>query len=329
MTQSPADPRSSLTGGGRPVDAGQARSPTFVAFQAGNSRTTSDAGSTTWVARSQNLILEYSILKAGDQLGTACRADESVVLSPGESARLEVTWDGSTETLDSRGLVTVPPGRSAVTALATSQVVRLFPAPSYPDAGEAINAADYAVPCRDVAPLEMWPAPPGPNRLRVYRLGGVPRDSARFGNIFRTRAFMVNFLNIDTAPRDPNKLSPHVHGDFEQLSLVAEGEYIHHVRMPWTARSSEWLDDIHRLMGAPSIAIIRPGTVHTSQSVSPGRNSLIDIFSPPRADFSAKPGWVLNSEDYPAPNTARKASADVQTTQGQSTNTGPVTIGQK
>jgi hypothetical protein len=270
--------------------------PQLVEFRAANT-----AAPWYWIARAQNLVLEYMTLAPGQAHTSPADPDESALFTLDDDADVTVTWQEQVTRGHGRYLIVVPAGVSSVTADSLTRVVRLSTTAVTERRDAAVNAADYAEPHPGVAPLSLWPEPAGEPRVRSYRLTDYPPSPDRFGAIFRTRAFMVNFLPPTVGPRDPDKLSPHAHDDFEQVSLVTAGEYVHHIRTPWTARSSTWVDDIHWHTTAPSITIIPPPTVHTSQATADAVNTLIDIFSPPRRDFSQRPGWVLNAADYPAP----------------------------
>jgi len=212
-----------------------------------------------------------------------------VIVLSDASCRVRVDSRHGHREVTGPALVVAPPGRSEVTALTDGEVTRLLEATEIGWAERASNAADYTRPHPRVSPLHRWPEPPGPEQVRVYPLDEVPADPTRFGRIFRTRSFMVNFLLPNDGPRDPTKLSPHTHDDFEQISYAVTGEFVHHIRTPWGADRAQWVPDQHQAVGSPSVAIIPPPTVHTTEASGADRNWLVDIFSPPRADFSAKP----------------------------------------
>jgi mannose-6-phosphate isomerase-like protein (cupin superfamily) len=299
---STTDPRAALkTSGATPSSTDGIAAPEYRDFSQAEPDEVTQAGSRTWFFRGQNFVQAYTRLAAGDTLDREEQQEEYVVLLVGDAVDVTITADGQSENVTERAVVVVPPGRSSVAAGSDCDVVRLFDHRTADVLAKASNAESYAAPHPRVAPLEPWPEPVGGRRLRVYSIDRVPAEPGRFGRIFRTSSFMVNFLDLQEGPRDPEKLSPHHHDDFEQCSLAVEGAYVHHIRTPWTAKQSQWREDEHERVGSPSVAIIPPPTVHTSAAVGEGRNQLIDIFCPPREDFSAQQGWVLNAEDYPAP----------------------------
>lgn len=276
----------------------------FTDLGKGDPDETTPGGSPTWYFRGHNFVLAYTTLVAGDVLERDDQPDEYVVILPYDECAVEVRAPGEVEPVSGRAVVMVPPGGSAVTAVADCTVVRLFSCRSADLLAKARNRDSYAEPHPNVKPFEPWPDLPEGYRIRPYRLADlqVTQDAIRPGQMVRCSTFMVNFLAPRIGPRDPNTLSPHDHDDFEQCSLAVEGEYVHHLRTPWSRRRSEWREDRHLRCGSPSVAIIPPPMIHTSEAVGSGTNQLIDIFCPPRLDFSLTPGRVLNEDAYPLPN---------------------------
>jgi hypothetical protein len=259
-------------------------------------------GSGTWWTRSQSMTVAVTAAEAGEELVLDHAAAEYVVLVlDGAQVAIEHEVGGATVTEPS--VAVMPAGGSSLTVQAPGTVVRLFVAHFEPRlAAGCANSAGYLDPDPNVAAFRAWPAPSAGPALRVYRLDDFPCESGRLGRIFRCSTLMVNVLPEDGAPRDPTKLSPHHHDDFEQISLQLHGDYVHHLRVPWTPDSSAWRDDEHVSCRAPAVMVIPPGLVHTSQSLGEMRHWLIDVFAPPRFDFSGRPGWVLNAGEYPTPD---------------------------
>lgn len=301
MSYAADDIRSTLASAGpAPVDASTPIKPSqWIEFHRLEPTARSPRGGRVWNARAANLVVSYSDAVAGDRFVRTGQPDEYALLLHSESAPVRVTAGDESVDLDEEAFVAVPPGDSAIEVLGDGPVIRLFSTVSDDVRESALNAAAYTEPDLRAAPLRPWPDPVGGFRLRVHRLADTPIAPGRFGRIFRTTNLMVNFLAEEPAPRDPFKLSPHHHDDFEQISLAVKGRFIHHIRYPWGPDSTQWRPDEHREIATPSICVIPPPTVHTTQGVGE-HQQLIDIFSPPRADFS-EAGWVLNADEYPAP----------------------------
>jgi len=258
-----------------------------------------EAGSQTWITRGANFVIAVSSVERGAVLSRADNPDEYMVLL-GDGVGATIKAGGETIEAAPESLTIVPPGPSEVTAKGAGHVVRVLSNRASDLLIKAENAATYADGAPEVAPLMTWPEPPGGFRLRNYQPFGYDKPDTNM-RIFRSTNLMINVLTKRTSPRDVTKLSPHSHDDFEQASLLLEGDYIHHLRYPWVPDMSQWRADEHLEIGSPSVTVIPARVVHTSRNVGDARSWLIDIFAPPRLDFSRKAGLVLNADDYPMP----------------------------
>ncbi len=257
------------------------------------------AGYRTWYGRGQNFIVAYTEADTGAMLERSSQPDEYMLFLPREDVRIDIDTDAGSAIDVAHKLAIIPPGRSAVRVKAGGVIIRLFSTQSPELVALCHNRESYAAPHPNIPPFRAWPDPVGGFKLRVYPMD-PPDVPGRFGRIYRSTNMMVNVMPPALEPRDPNKMSPHHHDDFEQCSLSLLGDYIHYIRWPWTANKAIWRKDAELFCRAPSMTVIPPPAIHTSQSLPPAPCQLIDIFSPPRVDFSEK-GWVLNADDYPMP----------------------------
>jgi hypothetical protein len=258
------------------------------------------AAGKVWYARGQNFLVAYTDAAKGGAFSRQGQIDEWAIIVPDKTTRLEIATPAGETHVEPHSIVFMPPGDSTVRVPTGGRIVRLFSTRSADLAAKCENSAAYASPQPNIPPFEPWPEPKGGFKVRVYSLD-IKGETGRFGRIFRCTTLMINYLEPRDGPRDITKLSPHHHDDFEQGSLVLDGAYIHDIRWPWTPNMEIWREDEHAHCAAPSLTVIPPPTVHTSRSVDPGLNQMVDLFSPPRLDFSEKPGWVLNAADYPMP----------------------------
>ncbi|MGM0699547.1 MAG: hypothetical protein ACQEVD_11920 [Actinomycetota bacterium] len=290
-----SDPRSRLTQkAASPLGGENIAAPETHLFRDSNTADISISGVKIWAARGQNFLVEYIEMDAGAELELD-RERGCVLIVDDGPAQIDVAIKQTSVRLGERGIIVVPRGRAAVSANEQSTVVAVSDIMT-DEAPAAANAESYAQPHPRVTRLSE--DSPAPRELKAYPLSEYPPEEGRFGTIFRTHTLMINFLDDQVGPRDPEKLSPHHHDDFEQGSLTLTGTWKHHIRTPWTTKQSQWRDDVHVTVDGPSLTIIPPPTVHTSRAVGEGLNLMIDLFSPPRDDF-ADNGWVVNAEDFP------------------------------
>ena len=258
------------------------------------------AGGRNWYIRGQNFVLAYSEATKGARFERTEQVDEYVLILPDDGTTATVTAGGASKDVTGPCVVMVPPGPGGIVSTSGGRLVRLVTSRAADLVAKCPNAASYAEQRPNIPPFEAWPVPPDGYKIRAYSLD-VPKEPGRFGRIFRCTTFMVNYLDPQMGPRDITKLSPHHHDDFEQCSLAVEGAFMHHLRWPWTVDMTAWREDEHQHFATPSALVIPPPCIHTTRGLEPGLNQLVDIFSPPRIDFSKQNGWVLNAADYPMP----------------------------
>lgn len=250
------------------------------------------------IIRGQNFTVEC-INGTGASEHVTYSDHETILILPESNATL--TTDFETVEIASRSIIIVPAGTHRVRLPEGARAFALTTGLGDMAIRNAVNSSDYSVLDDRVRPVARPMERQGENTNRVvsFRVDEIPFPE---GNprlkFFQSSTMSINWVEYE-GQRDRTKLSPHAHDDFEQGSLAITGDFVHHIRTPWTSNAEHWRDDQHIEASAGSMLIIPPELIHTTEGVGAGHHILIDVFAPPRTDFIAK-GWVFNAGDYRA-----------------------------
>jgi mannose-6-phosphate isomerase-like protein (cupin superfamily) len=249
----------------------------------------------TWSAQGQNFVVAWHQAGAGKLPLSASSEDEIMVLVMGASAT--ISGNDQRAAAESRSICILPAG-SWELVLEPGGTCVVLTSLRGGVCETAVNRNSYIQADSRIDPIgtPYRPVRQG-TEIRVLNIDEVkaPSDKPRL-KMLQSATLSINWVEYN-GPRNRAALSPHAHKNFEQGSLALEGNFTHHLRVEWGENANLWREDEHVTLGSPSLLVVPVGLIHTTEGVGDDRHLLIDIFSPPRADFIAK-GWIFNSQDY-------------------------------
>lgn len=251
-------------------------------------------GLPSWCATAANLAVVVSRVTAGSLIEVPNEPDESAVLVVGGSADVRVETADDAVTAQPHSLVIAPPGGHWITALTDGYLYRVFSklSPTYARCNELAPASVNI----EASDLVQGPEPIDGYRLRHYRLSDYADQNLMLHG-FVTRSLMFSIVQPQDVARSPTTLSPHLHDDFQQISLVTLGTWVHHLRRAWGPDRTAWVADEHVTVESPAVSVIHAPDIHTSQSIGKGPYQIVDLFAPARTDPAFR-GVVLNAAEY-------------------------------
>lgn len=270
------------------------RQRTFVDFGSGSPAAT--ASGQQLLARAHRFTVQWLTF---DGVGEPCTfaSDEEILVMVSDGP-VRVHSSGGWFEIPTDAVAIVPAGTHELQGEAGSCCAVIASQRSDLHGRHLLNEGDYAD-----APEVMRVSTPGfRRRERLVRPQVLTFDQIKASaekprlKMLQTGTMSINVVGY-LGPRDRSALSPHSHAEFEQGSLALRGDFIHHLRTPWGSNADLWHDDEHLPAGSPSLVVVPEHVIHTTEGVHDGQHLLVDIFSPPRADFIAS-GWVFNSGDY-------------------------------